>query len=251
MGTEMELKNKVALVTGGSSGIGAETAEILSKNGCKVVVGYNRGEQRAKNLIKKLYNNGHNIVKIDLRDQNCSDVAKKFIKKTYGKLDYLINSAGHTEPINHADISSLTPEKFNMIISTNTGGTYSIIRTFVPLLNLSKSATIVNVSSVSAFTGSGSNIAYCAAKAAIDTMTISLARALGPKIRLLSVSPAAVATNFVEGRTLENLKNIAKKTPLNKVIKPKDVSLAILACLTHLKSSTGTKIIVDGGHHIK
>ena len=65
----MELKNKVALVTGGSSGIGAETVKILSKNGCKVVVGYHSGEKRAKNLIKKLYNNGHSIVKIDLRDQ--------------------------------------------------------------------------------------------------------------------------------------------------------------------------------------
>ncbi len=247
----MELKGKVALVTGGSSGIGAETVKALSKNGCRVIVGYNKGEKRAHTLIKKLSNLGHMAVKIDLSDKTTSEAAEQFIRKTFGKLDFLINSAGYTEPIKHSDTESLSTEKFNMIVTTNAGGTYSIIRTFLPLLSVPKSSVIINVSSVSAFTGSGSSIAYCAAKAAIDTMTISLARVLGPKIRLLSVSPAAVATNFVKGRTMENLRTIAEKTPLNKVITPKDVSLTILACLTHLKSSTGTRIIVDGGHHIR
>ncbi len=248
---ELELKDKVALVTGGSSGIGAETAKVLAKQGCKVVIGYNTGAIRAGNLVEALFGSGHNCVQISLEDHDLIQRAETFVKNTYGKLDYLINSAGYTEPIKHTDLVSLGPEKFNKIVNANAGGTYNVIRTFVPLLKITSGATIINVSSVSAFTGSGSNIAYCAAKAAIDTMTISLARALGPEIRVLCVSPAAVATNFVKGRTEEHLKTTADRTPMKKIITPADVSLAILACLTHLTSSTGTKVIVDGGHHIR
>ena len=247
----MELEGKIALVTGGSSGIGAETVKELAKRGCRVVIGYNNGANRAKKLAEALYGSGHTCVKISLEQYDTIKQAELLVKNIYGKLDFLINSAGYTEPIKHKDLESLTPAKFNNIVKTNAGGTYAVIQTFVPLLSTASGATIVNVSSVSAFTGSGSNIAYCAAKAAIDTMTISLARALGPQIRVLCVSPAAVATNFVEGRTIEHLKSIAERTPMKKIITASDVALAILACLTHLTSSTGTKVVIDGGHHIK
>ena len=109
---------------------------------------------------------------------------------------------------------------------------------------------MINVSSISAFTGSGSNIAYCASKAAIDTMTMSLARVFGPKIRFLSDSPAAVATDFVKGRDRAALEIISSKTPLKRVVEPEDVALSIMACITHLKTATGTKIVVDGGRHL-
>ena len=251
MEREMNLEGKVALVTGGSSGIGAETVKLLAKNGCRVIVGYNKGTSRAKNLINTLPKSGHAMAKIELGNESSILEAELMVRQEYGKRDFLINSAGYTEPILHSDTSYLTSEKFNLIINTNAGGTYSVIRAFIPVLSVPKFATIVNVSSVSAFTGSGSNIAYCAAKAAIDTMTISLARVLGPKIRVLCVSPAAVDTGFVNGRSRKQLQDIASKTPLQRVIEPQDISLTILACLTHLKSSTGTKIIVDGGHHIK
>ena len=121
----------------------------------------------------------------------------------------------------------------------------------MPLLLESRSAVVINVSSVSAFTGSGSNIAYCAAKAAIDTMNKSFARAFGPKVRFLSVSPAAVATNFVTGRDREDLENIAQKTPLKRVVEPEDVALAIISCVSHLGTATGTTIVIDGGRQIQ
>ena len=247
----MELKGRVGLVTGGSSGIGAETVKALAKRGCKVVIGYNNGAKRAVNLLESLHGSGHNCLKINLGNQDLLQGAEKFVRNNYGKLDFLINSAGYTEPIKHSDLASLSPTKFNSIVNTNAGGTYAVIRTFVPLLSNTSGATVINVSSVSAFTGSGSNIAYCAAKAAIDTMTISLARALGPQIRVLCVSPASVATNFVKGRTEEHLRAIADHTPMKKIITAKEVSLGILACLTHLTSATGTKIVIDGGHHIR
>jgi 3-oxoacyl-[acyl-carrier protein] reductase len=120
----------------------------------------------------------------------------------------------------------------------------------MPLLRASGAATVVNVSSVSAFTGLGSNIAYCAAKSALDTMTVSLARAFGPAVRFLSVSPASVDTDFVQGRNREELEAKAAATPLGRIVTPEDVALSVLACVTHLRTATGTRIVIDGGHSL-
>jgi 3-oxoacyl-[acyl-carrier protein] reductase len=139
---------------------------------------------------------------------------------------------------------------FEEILIANVRGPYSAIRALLPVLRASGDAVVVNVSSISGFTASGSNVAYCASKAALDNMTASLARALGPEVRLLTVSPGAVATDFVPGRDRAALEAGAKATPLKRVIGPDDVSSAILACITHLKASTGSRIVVDGGRHL-
>jgi 3-oxoacyl-[acyl-carrier protein] reductase len=167
-----------------------------------------------------------------------------------GRVDLLVNSAGFTQRIAHADTGTLTPELFNAILVANTGGAYSITRSLLPLLQASGDGLVVNVSSISAFTGSGSNIAYCASKAALDTMTLSLARAFGPAVRFLCVSPASVDTGFIEGRSRDELVAKAAKTPLGRVVTPEDVALAVLACATHLKTATGTRIVIDGGHRL-
>lgn len=105
---------------------------------------------------------------------------------------------------------------------------------------------VVNVSSISGFTASGSSVAYCASKAAIDNITMSLGRALGPEVRFMAVSPGAVNTDFVAGRGLEQLEKIAQGTPLKAVVQPEDVAESIMACV-YLTKSTGARIIVDGG----
>jgi 3-oxoacyl-[acyl-carrier protein] reductase len=115
------------------------------------------------------------------------------------------------------------------------------------LLRKSGDATVISVSSVAAFTGSGSNIAYCAAKAAIDTMTLSLARAFGPQVRFLCVSPASVDTDFVPGRSREDVRKKGEATPLGRAVTPADVALAVVGCITHLRTATGTRIVIDGG----
>jgi 3-oxoacyl-[acyl-carrier protein] reductase len=125
-----------------------------------------------------------------------------------------------------------------------------MIRALTPLLKASGDGVIVNVSSISGFTGSGSNIGYCAAKAALDTMTLSLARVLGPEIRVLCVSPAAVNTDFVPGRDFAAIQKVADRTPLRRVVEPQDVARTILACITHLKTTTGAMILCDGGRSL-
>ena len=129
-------------------------------------------------------------------------------------------------------------------------GPYSVIRALVPLLRASGDAVVVNVSSISGFTGSGSSVVYCASKAGLDSLTMSLGRALGPEIRVVSVSPGAVATDFVAGRDRAVLEADAPKTPLKTVIEADDVAQAIIACVTHLRRTTGARIIVDGGRHL-
>ncbi|MFI5011667.1 MAG: SDR family NAD(P)-dependent oxidoreductase [Hyphomicrobiales bacterium] len=249
-GTGFSLAGKVAMVTGASRGIGAATAKSLAAAGATVVVGYNRGLDAAQALIRSLPTGPHRAVVITLEDSQTMQRAADEIAAAYDRCDILVNSAGFTKPIPHADLVALDDATMDQVLIANARGPFAMIRAFAPLLRRTGDAVIVNVSSISAFTGSGSSIAYCAAKAAVDTMTMSLARVLGPQIRVLCVSPAAVATDFVAGRDRAALEKIAATTPLKRVTEPEDVALAVMACITHLKMATGTRIVVDGGRHL-
>jgi 3-oxoacyl-[acyl-carrier protein] reductase len=245
-----ELNGKVAFVTGGSNGIGAAVVRSLACAGAQVAIGYHSSLERAQKVAGELPGCGHSIVRLSLEDVASIKAAASELLSKSSRLDILVNSAGFTSPVPHHDLAALDDELFGSILMANACGPYSVIRALVPLLKVSGNAVVVNVSSISAFTGSGSNIAYCAAKAALDTMTMSLARALGPDIRFLCVSPGAVATSFVAGRDRTSLEKGAASTPLQRVVEPEDVAQAVMACITHLKASTGTRILVDGGRHL-
>jgi len=244
------LSGKIGLVTGASSGIGAACARALAGAGATVVVGYNLGEARAEAVRAELPGSGHRTLRIPLADSAAHAEIARALTASSGRLDLLVNSAGFTRRIPHDDLEALDPALFNEILTANAGGTFSITRALLPLLRASGSATVVTVSSVSAFTGLGSNIAYCAAKAALDVMSVSMARAFGPELRFLSVSPAAVDTEFVPGRNRDEMARKAAGTPLGRVVTPEDVALAVLACITHLRTATGTRIVIDGGHSL-
>lgn len=244
------LEGKVVLITGGSNGIGAATARVVANKGAKVVVGYHRGATRAQRLLGELAGTGHRAVEIVLEDSASIRRAAEMIRASYGRADILVNSAGFTRVIPIADLDALTDEILDAILIGNVRGTFAVIRAMAPLLRESGGGVIVNVSSTAAFTGVGSTIAYCAAKAALDVMTTALGRALGPQIRVLAVSPGPVATDFVPGRDRAALENLAQRTPLRRVVEPEEIAAAILACVTHLRMSTGTTIVVDGGMHL-
>ena len=197
---QQSLKGKIAVVTGGSSGIGATTVRLLAAEGATVYVGYNKGRDRAEKLIGELPGGGHKPIRIVLEDSASMRAAAETVGEAHQQIDILVNSAGFTKPVPHGDLEAMTDDLIDALMVANVRGPFAMVRAFAPLLKASRDGTIINVSSISGFTGSGSSVAYCAAKAALDTMTMSLARALGPEIRVLAVSPGAVNTDFVAGR---------------------------------------------------
>lgn len=245
-----ELAGKVAVVIGGSSGIGAATVRMLAAAGATVAIGYNTGADRAELLRAELPAGGHSTFAIAVDNPASIRQAADVVIAAHGRVDVLVNSAGTTQPIPHEDLDLLDDALLDRIMASNVQGPFGAIRAFAPTLKASGDAVIVNISSISGFTGSGSNVGYCASKAALDIMTMSLARALGPEIRVLCVSPGAVATDFVAGRDRAALEKIAAKTPLKRVVEPDDVARAVLACVTHLKATTGARIICDGGRFL-
>lgn len=251
MKMEKELIGRTAFITGGSNGIGAATARMLAVAGAQVIIGYNRGVERANFLLKELPGEGHSVQQLTLENSNSVKKAANKIKLNHSKLDILVNSAGFTKPIPHNDLDALDDDLMDKMLIANVRGPFAVIRELRPLLKVAGDSVIVNLSSVSGFKGTGSSIAYVACKAAIDTMSLALARVLGPEIRVNCVSPGAVATDFVEGRDRAKLKKLSENSPLQKVVEPEDVALAIMAYITHLKHSTGARMVVDSGNFLK
>ena len=247
---EYALAGRVAVVTGGSNGIGAATVRRLAAAGAAVVVGYNAGIDRAKSLVAELPGEGHMVVHLPMEDTAAIHAAAEAVRTAFGKADVLVNSAGFTKAVPHADLEAMDDDTFDRIMVANVRGPFATIRAFVPLLRASGDAVVINVSSLAGSTGQGSSIAYCASKAALDVMGLSLGRVLGPEIRVLGVAPAAVATDFVKGRSLEVVEKQAASTPLRTLMQADDVAVAIMGAITHMRLSTGTTLVVDGGRHL-
>src|ERR1700758_1257623 len=183
----MNLQDNVAVVTGASGGIGSATAHRLAEAGCRVVVGYNSRAAEAEALAANLSGTGHRTARMPMEDTAALRDVAAMVEREYGRCDVLVNSAGFTRMIAHADLQALTDELIDAIFIANVRGPFATIRALAPLMQRSDEAVIVNISSGAAISGGGSNIAYGASKAAIDAMTKSLARVLGPTIRVVSV----------------------------------------------------------------
>lgn len=241
---------KVALVTGASSGIGKATAARLAALGCAVVVGYNSRRALAEEVVDGLQGTGHLAMRIAIDDTASISEAARAVDEQYGWLDALVNCGGATTPVPTNDLVALTDDIFDRTVTTNLRGPFAVVRAFRPLLERGSGAVIVNISSIAARTGLGSSLAYLAAKAGVDALTIALAKVLAPQIRVFSVSPAGVDTDFVPGRSREHLQKIAEKLPLAHVTTPDDVARAVIACIVNLTSSTGIVVPVDEGRHL-
>ncbi|HKN55612.1 MAG TPA: SDR family oxidoreductase [Amycolatopsis sp.] len=244
------LDGKVAVVLGGSSGIGAATALRLAGQGATVVVGYHSGKDRAHELAARLPGEGHRYEPMPVEDSDRLREVADLVDRAYGRCDVLVNSAGVTRRVPHQDLDALDDELFDSLMRVNVRGPFAAVRAFAPLLKRTGDAVVINVSSVSGTTASGSNIAYCAAKAALDNMTMSLARVLAPEVRVIGVAPAAVDTGFVPGRDKQAILDQAGRTPLQVVVEPDDVAVSIVGAVTSFRVSTGTAFVVDGGKHL-
>jgi 3-oxoacyl-[acyl-carrier protein] reductase len=252
----MELAGRVAIVTGGGTGIGRAVSIRLARSGAKaVVVNYSRSENDAEATAQELRELGVEATayRADIADES---MVKGMIAATverYGGLDVLVNNAGTTHFIPHSDLDALTDEVWNDILSVNVKGTFYCCRAAAPELKKTGGA-IVNVSSISAYRASGSSIAYAVSKAGILQLTRALALSFAPEVRVNSVSPGLVSSRWFRRRFGEDAataqeESFAQATPLQKIATPDDVAQAVIALLQS-DVITGQDLVVDGGKSI-
>jgi len=238
---------KVAVVTGGAGGIGAAICRRLAQGGYRLVVGYNHGADRAQALAQALPGEGHAAMQAMIDDSRSLRTMASQIQDRFGTVDLLVNNAGKTTPVPHGNMDDLTDDLFDDILRTNVRGAFACTRALRTLLQGNGGGVVVNVSSIAGTTGIGSNVAYCASKAAVNNMTISLGRALAPEIRVVAVAPGWVLGEYAKKADPAYLKEQTDKTPLGRLCQGEDVAETVFAAATMMPFTTGAVIPVDGG----
>ena len=238
---------KVALITGAATGIGRACALRFAAQGLAVAINYSRSEAEARETLAAVERLG---VRAILCQANVADDAAvramvARCRDELGGLDVLVNNAGTTHFIDHADLDAVTPEVWDDIFAVNLRGPFQSIRAAVPLLRERKGA-IVNVTSVAGLQGQGSSIPYAASKAALNTMTKSLARSLAPEIRVNAVAPGPVKTRWLAGRE-KMIDRYIDLAPLKRAADPDDIADAVVFLALGQSLMTGQILVVDGG----
>ena len=242
------LANRVALVTGGTGGLGSAICHALAGEGAAVVVGYNRSRDAAQTLAAALApaEREHAALAAPVTDSAALSQLAIEVERRYGRLDILVNCAGMTRFVPHADLDQLDDSLIDDILITNVRGPFATVRALRHLL-ADCNGLVVNISSIAAVTAMGSNVMYCASKAAVDNMTKSLARALAPHIRVVSISPGLVETDFIKSMDQRWRDEQLERTPLKRLASPSEVAAAVVAAVKNLTFTTGTIIAIDGG----
>jgi 3-oxoacyl-[acyl-carrier protein] reductase len=244
----MKFKDKVVLVTGGGTGLGRAMGLLFAREGAAVVVNYSKSEARAKEVVDRIDAMGGQAV--DIRaDVSRDSQARQLIEKavaSFGRLDVLINNAGWTRFIPHNELEELSEEVLQNTWSVTVKAPIYCTRAAAPHLRENGSGSVINITSSAAYTAMGSSVIYCAAKAALASITKSLARALAPEIRVNAIAPGFVDTGFVNWSP-EVLEHLKRKTRLGRPIVSEDIAEAALYLAADAHSTTGQTILVDAG----
>lgn len=254
----MKTESRAAIVTGASSGIGAAVAVELARRGVGVLVNYVQNRDGAEAVVAECREHGVRaaIAQGDVAaDADCRALAAAALAG-FGRIDYLVNNAGVSKFVPHAKLDGLEAVDFARIFAVNVTGAFQMIRAALPALTASGRGAVVNVASIAGTCGIGSSVAYAASKAALLNMTVSLARALAPAVRVNAVAPGFVDTPWhVAGmgpeRYRKALANVAEGTPLKAVTQPADVAEPIVWLLERAGHVTGEALHVDAGLHLR
>ncbi len=243
----MDLKNKVALVTGGGTGIGRATCIALAQRGVAVAVNYSRSQTDANETVQAIQNAGGHAIAIQADVSQDTEVRRMVdaIVQQFETVDLLVNNASITRHIPLDNLEAATEEVWDELYAVNVKGMFYCARAVAPLMKQRKQGAIVNVGSIAGLTGSGSSLPYAVSKAAVHGLTKSLAQALAPEIRVCSVAPGAVMTRWWAGQE-ERMKQLSSKLLLQRITTPEDIARIICAALEQ-ESMTGQIITVDAG----
>ncbi|PWB41896.1 MAG: oxidoreductase [Dehalococcoidia bacterium] len=253
----MDIKGGVTIVTGSATGVGAACAKLLASKGCNVVINYTKSETEARETQRECEAAGAEtlLCRADVsNDADCRRMAAAAIEK-WGRIDGLINNAGTTQFVNHANLEGLTADDFHRIYAVNVIGPYQMTRAVAEQMKAQGRGAVVNVSSIAGVMGVGSSIAYTASKGALNTMTLSLARALGPEIRVNTICPGFIQGRWLRGGMGDDAYEAAKaaqerSTPLRKAGTPEDMAQAAVWFVEGADLITGEILIVDAGSHL-
>lgn len=252
-----------AIVTGSASGLGAATAEILARHGARLVINYSSSQKEAETTAEACRKAGAAEVVVAQGDVAKDEDCRRIVAAAapWGRLDALVNNAGTTKHVAHADLDGLSAEDFQRLYGVNTIGPFQMVRAARSLLEAAaketgRPAAVVNVSSVAGISGVGSSIAYAASKGALNTMTLSLARALAPLIRVNTVCPGYIDTPwFTKGRGEAGAKqvrdSVVAKVPLKVASSAEDIAqLVSFLALPASGNMTGEVVRMDAGMHL-
>ncbi|MCA9023823.1 MAG: SDR family oxidoreductase [Planctomycetaceae bacterium] len=242
--------SQTVLVTGSATGVGRACAVRFAKLGFDVVVNYSKSEGDAKETVSLVEAEGQRALLIQCNVRNDADVRRMIeqINREFGRLDVLVNNAAMTYFVEHADLEAMTEDKWDDILAVNVKGPFFVTRAAVPLLKQSDAAAVVNVSSTAGVAGIGSSIAYCASKGALNNLTMSLARALAPEIRVNAVCPGPIDSRWLLSQmSADNLQAMTNDFPIPRPAQPDDIADAVIYLATGTTLTTGQRLVVDGG----
>jgi 3-oxoacyl-[acyl-carrier protein] reductase len=240
----------VALVTGSATGVGRACVLQFATRGYDVVVNYSRSVEEAHETVAKAKSLGAEVllVQCDVSDDALVQKMIEATREEFGRLDVVVNNAATTKFIEHSDLDSMTEDVWDRILAVNLKGAFFVTRAATALLKEGEGGCVVNISSVAGITGSGSSVAYCASKGALNTMTKSLARALAPEIRVNAVCPGPIESRWIrEGNPDVSIDAMVENYPLPKASTPDDIADAVIFFSVGTSMATGQLLSVDGG----
>jgi 3-oxoacyl-[acyl-carrier protein] reductase len=244
----MKLEDRVAVVTGGGTGIGRGISAAFGREGAKVVVNYSKSREAAEETVAEICSAGGSAIALaaDVSSDAEARAMMDDVVRRFGRLDVLVNNAGWSTRIPHDRLEDLTDEIWNRTLDTNLRGAFYCMRAAAPWLRKQPGSAIINVASVAGLTGSGSSIAYAASKGGLLTMTKSFARVLAPDVRVNAIAPGFVRTRFANwpSTAFDDGEAI---TPMGKLPTPDEIGAMAVYLAADATATTGETVVVDGG----
>jgi 3-oxoacyl-[acyl-carrier protein] reductase len=243
----MSATRKIALVTGAATGIGRAVALRFAAEGLAVAINYSRSEAEARDTLAAVQGLGGSgiLCQANIADDAAVRGMVQRCRDELGGLDVLVNNAGTTHFIDHANLDAVTDEVWDDIFGVNLKGAFQACRAAWPLLR-ERGGAIVNVSSVAGLVGQGSSIPYAASKAALNCMTRSLARVFAPAVRVNAVAPGPVLTRWLADHQ-DAVQRSVRATPMGRAAVPDDIADVVVFLALGTTLMTGQVVVVDGG----